>query len=149
MIAYGLWLILAYRYHFLDGVNLLVHEAGHLLFAPFGETLGVLGGTLLQLAVPLAFVASFWRRGERFEAAACGLWAAESLMYTAEYMADANERALPLIGGHIHDWAWLLERAGALEAAEEIGLALRVLASVAVVGTVWAALRLEAGTVLS
>lgn len=138
---YVAWLVVAYRYHFLDGVNLLVHEAGHLFFTPLGRTAHMLGGTLLQLAVPAGFVFSFAARGQRFEAAVCGVWAAESLMYTGEYMADANALALPLVGGHLHDWRWLFERAGVLPAAEEIGLAVHVLAGLAAITAVWLAAR--------
>ena len=36
----------------LDSLNLVFHEAGHPLFSPFGETLHILGGTLMQLLVP-------------------------------------------------------------------------------------------------
>ncbi len=134
---YVAWLVFAYRYHFLDGVNLLVHEAGHVFFGFFGEVLGRLGGTLLQLLFPIAFVAYFARWGQRFEAAVCGVWAAESAMYTAEYIADAQLRALPLVGGHIHDWHWLLSRAGILGWCEEIGLGLHLLASVVAIACVW------------
>ena len=143
MAVYAFWLVVAYRYHFVDNVNLLIHEAGHLVFSPFGETLGMLGGTVLQLFFPLAFVGYFWKRTQRFEAAVCGLWSAESFMYTAEYMADANALALPLVGGHIHDWRWFFERRGVLESAEEIGLALHVIASLAAIVIVWAAARAE------
>ena len=31
---------------FLDGVDLIFHEAGHVLFSPFGPTLMLLGGSL-------------------------------------------------------------------------------------------------------
>src|SRR5690349_1165897 len=45
----------------LDNLHLVTHEAGHLLFGWLGETLGLWGGTLLQLLVPallgIAFVA--------------------------------------------------------------------------------------------
>ena len=59
---------------FLDYVNLAFHEAGHLLFSPFGSTLGYLGGTILQLLVPMGLVAYFlYRRHEPFSAAIC-LW---------------------------------------------------------------------------
>ena len=64
-------------------------------------------------------------------------------MYTAKYMADANRLALPPIGDHANDWRHLLERAGALESAEEIGLALHLLASTAAIGAVWWTIRLE------
>ena len=139
--VYVCWLVVAYRYHFLDGVNLLVYEAGHLVLAPFGQTLSMLGGTLLQLAFPLAFVVYFARRAQRFEAAVCGVWAAESGMYTATYMADANALALPLVGGHLHDWRWLFQRAGILDAAEEIGIGVHALASLGAIVAVWAAAR--------
>lgn len=69
------------------------------------------------------------------ECAASG--ASESLMHTGEYMADANALALPLVDGHLHDWRWLFERAGVLPAAEEIGLAVHVLASLAALTAVW------------
>jgi hypothetical protein len=125
------WLVLFYRYHFLDGVNLLIHEAGHVIFSPLGLTIGVLGGTILQLAFPIAFVVYFARRHQNLEAGLCTVWAAESLMYTAEYMADANVQELPLIGGHIHDWNFLLGQAGWLGAAEGIAATLHFLASLA------------------
>jgi hypothetical protein len=47
------WLSFGYRYHFLDGVNLLIHEAGHVVFGSVGQTVAVAGGTILQLAFPL------------------------------------------------------------------------------------------------
>jgi hypothetical protein len=135
--VYVVWLAAAYRYHFIDGVNLLVHEAGHVLFGSLGAVLGTLGGTLLQLLFPIAFVTYFWRRAQRFEAGICGVWAAESAMYTAEYMADAQAQALPLVGGHIHDWHWLLSRAGLLGACEELGALLHITASAVAIGAVW------------
>ena len=150
MCVYAAWLVLFYRYHWVDGINRLVHEVGHVVCSPLarisagGQTLAVLAGPLLQLAVPFYITFRLWRRGEGIPAAVCALWSAESLMYTAEYMADANRLALPLIGGHPHDWRTLLERAGALESAEEMGLALHLLASAAAVGIVWRTIRLEA-----
>lgn len=141
--VYAAWLVLVYKYHFIDNVNLLIHEAGHVLFGFMGEQMGFLGGTILQLAFPAAFVIHFLRRSQRFEAAVCTLWLSESGMYTATYMADANEQALPLVGGHIHDWWWLFGRWGVLDSAEEIGLGVRVLASLGAVGAVWWAARIE------
>lgn len=149
MCVYAAWLVFFYRYHWVDGINLLIHEAGHLIFSPLarlsptGETLAVLGGPLLQLAVPLFITHRLWRRGESTPAAVAALWSAESLMYTAEYLGDATRLALPLIGDHPNDWHLLLDHAGALESAEEIGLALHLLASTAAVAATWRAIRLE------
>ena len=139
--VYVAWLAFGYRYHFLDGVNLLIHEAGHVLFSPLGQTMSVAGGTILQLLFPLAFVVHFWRRGQRFAAAICGVWASESLMYTARYLGDAQAQELPLIGGHIHDWNYLLGQAGLLESAPGLGTGLHILASLAAIGCVWLAWR--------
>lgn len=147
--AYVVWLAVAYRYHFIDGVNLFVHEAGHVIFGPFGNVLGTLGGTLLQLLFPIAFVIYFWRRAQRFEAGVCGVWAAESGMYTAEYMADAQARVLPLVGGHIHDWNWLLGRGGILGACEELGALLHVTASAIAIGAAWLVAREAASSAQS
>ena len=130
---YVLWLSFAYEYHFLDGVNLAFHEAGHLFLSFGGQTLHVLGGTLGQLFFPAACAFHFLRRGERFEASVMGIWGAESLMNVATYLGDAEAQALPLVGGHIHDWHWLLSRAGMLPACQEIAWALHAAASLAAI----------------
>ncbi len=50
---------------FLHGVNLVFHEAGHLIFGFFGQFVGVLGGSLNQVLIPaicvVAFVRTHWR----------------------------------------------------------------------------------------
>ena len=43
-------------YRWLDDLDLAIHETGHLVFAFGGETLTLLGGTLFQLLVPIAFI---------------------------------------------------------------------------------------------
>ncbi len=134
---YVLWLMFDYRYHFLDGANLFVHEAGHVVFGMFGELASVLGGTLLQLLFPLLFAYYFWNRGQRFEAALCGVWFGESGMYTARYITDAQTQELPLLGGGIHDWNWILDRAGMLEWSQALGLVVHMLASIVAMVSVW------------
>ena len=134
LLPYALWLIYAYEYHFLDGVNLALHEGGHLVFAFFGQTLHVLGGTLVQLFFPAACLFHFAQRGERFEASLMALWLAESAMYTARYLGDARAQQLPLVGGHIHDFHWLLSHVGLLEWCEQISRVLHGGASLLALG---------------
>jgi hypothetical protein len=134
LFLYVAWLVFAYEYHFLDGVNLLLHEGGHVVFSLFGNTVHVLGGTLGQLLFPLAFVAYFLHRGQRFEAFVVGIWFSESVMNVARYLGDAETQALPLVGGHIHDWNWLLTRWGRLEDAAELGREVHMLGSLLAVG---------------
>jgi hypothetical protein len=97
---------------FLDSIDLAIHESGHLLFSPFGETLGFLGGTLFQLLLPAAFVGYFLRRDDRFAAAVSLWWVAQNCWNISVYVADARAQELPLVGGGEHDWAYLLDRAG-------------------------------------
>lgn len=96
----------------LDSVDLAIHETGHLVFAPFGELLGMAGGTLFQLILPCAFVVYFFTRSDRFGAAVCLWWVAQNCWNISVYVADARAQELPLVGGGEHDWAYLLDRAG-------------------------------------
>ena len=114
LVPYVLWLVFAYQWHFLDGVNLLLHEGGHVCFFMFGQTLYMLGGTIGQLFFPAACAVHLWRQGRTFEGWVTGIWLAESLMSVARYMGDAQAMALPLVGGDTHDWNWLLARWGLL-----------------------------------
>jgi len=125
---YVAWLGLAYEFHFLDYVNLTFHEAGHVFLAPFGPVLGMLGGTLGQLFFPVVCGVHFLREGKRASALVCGVWFSESLMYVAHYMADAREMSLPLVGGEIHDWNWLLGRMGWLDATQVLAGSLHFVA---------------------
>ncbi|HYW09618.1 MAG TPA: hypothetical protein VE913_21830, partial [Longimicrobium sp.] len=56
VLGMSLWAVLYLRdadaFGLLDSVDLPIHETGHLVFAPFGEFMGFLGGTLLQLILP-------------------------------------------------------------------------------------------------
>ncbi len=129
------WIIFAYDYHFIDGVNLLFHEAGHLFAAFFGQTMHFLGGTLGQLFFPVACAFHFVVQRQFFETFLMGIWFAESLMNTARYLGDAMAQSLPLVGGHIHDWNWLLTRWGLLESCESIAMGLHLFASLVAIGS--------------
>ncbi|HEY9036492.1 MAG TPA: hypothetical protein VIM96_07225 [Pseudomonadales bacterium] len=137
LVPYSLWLVFAYQYHFIDGANLLFHEGGHVVFGFMGETLHFLGGTVGQLFFPAACAIYFWREDKRFESLVCAFWLGESLMYMAEYMSDAKDRVLPLVGGGIHDWHWLFSEWGVLNACRGIGGFFHLLASVLVLGCLW------------
>jgi hypothetical protein len=111
------------NYTLLDWANLAIHEAGHLVFQPFGEVLMLLGGSLLQVALPAAIAAeSAWRRKERFGAGMVLLWTAESMANVSVYIADASARSLPLLTDDpdTHDWWQLLGRWDLLEADSTI-----------------------------
>jgi hypothetical protein len=101
---------------------ILFHEAGHVIFMPFGETLRVAGGTLGQLLMPWICAVSLYRRGDNFGSAICLGWMAMSLMDASIYAYDAADPILPLIGGgtgadSFHDFVFLFDRFGQLDHA--------------------------------
>ncbi len=112
---------------FLDDINLAIHEAGHLVFQPFGEQGMTLGGSLFQVIVPLAFVAYFLTRRQRFAAAIVMAWVGASLFNVATYIGDARAQELPLVGGEnaVHDWWFLLTEWDLLPRDLEIARAVR------------------------
>ena len=77
-------------------------------------------------------------RRDAFAAAVCRVWLAESLMNVAVYLGDARAQALPLVGGHTHDWHWLLAHAGLLAHCETLARGLHLAAS-AVLMAAWLA----------
>jgi hypothetical protein len=122
----------------LDGVDLAIHETGHLVFNPFGEFIGFAGGTLFQLIMPLLFVGYFWRRGDRHAASVALWWVAQNCGNIATYVADARAQELPLVGGGEHDWFYLLSATGQLEHDHGIARSIRATGSVLLVAsTVW------------
>jgi hypothetical protein len=109
------------NYGFLDSLDLAIHESGHLFFAPLGEFVGFLGGTLMQLLVPALFLAYFWRQRDH-HAASVGLWwIAQNLWNISVYIRDARTQELPLVGGGEHDWAYLLGELDLLAQDQAIG----------------------------
>ena len=113
---------------FLHLVHLPFHEAGHVLLMPFGRFLSVLGGSLFQVAVPLACGAVFLLKNrDPFAASVTLWWAGQSLMDLAPYVADARALRLPLLGGRTgaevegHDWEYLLGALGLMERDVTLG----------------------------
>ncbi len=104
---------------FLHGVNLVFHEAGHVIFSFFGNFLGVLGGSLGQIMMPLVCLGTFLFYRNPFAASVALWWTGQSFMDIAPYINDARALQLPLLGGNIgsdnpdfHDWHHLLRDLG-------------------------------------
>jgi hypothetical protein len=99
----------------LDGVDLVIHEAGHPIFGLLGSHwLMVAGGTFLQLIMPLAFWWDFRRRDQPRSSLVCLAWVGQNFFHIGRYAADARAQELPLVGGGVHDWTYLLETVGLL-----------------------------------
>jgi hypothetical protein len=107
---------------FMHLINLPFHEAGHILFIPFGSFMTSLGGSLFQVALPLGIgVAFLVKNREPFSASIMLWWAGQNLMDVAPYIGDARALQLVLLGGHTgaevegHDWEAILTALGWLQ----------------------------------
>lgn len=114
------------QYRFLDRVDLVIHEAGHMLFRWFGEFLMVIGGTLGQLLVPAGITVYFYLRREMFSSAVALFWVGQNVFNISVYVKDAQAMEMPLVsigGGEdtIHDWNYILLRFGLLRHDQGIG----------------------------
>ena len=127
---------------------ILFHEAGHVVFMPFGEALRVAGGTLGQLLMPFICAVALHRRGDNFGAAICLAWMGMSLIDASVYAYDAADPVLPLIGGgtgsdSFHDFVFLFDRYGQLSRARGWAQAMKAFGAIAVYAALaWAAVLL-------
>lgn len=124
------------------GINLAIHEAGHLVFGFLGEWMMVAGGTILQCAMPVVATWLLVRQGDWFGLPVGGFWEATNFYGVATYMGDARAQELPLVtigGGEpavAHDWTYLLGSAGLLDHDVQLATTLRGLAFLLLWGSI-------------
>ncbi|HMG99784.1 MAG TPA: hypothetical protein VK555_00155, partial [Terriglobales bacterium] len=145
LVFYGWFLVYAFTqdhgFLFIDSVNLVVHEGGHLLFGWLGPTLGLWGGTILQWLVPSLLAAYFFVQRQTTAFAFCMFFFFENWLYTATYMADARTLALPLVTVGDpefaeHDWHAIFSSLGVLQYDTRIAGMVRLLGWCGMSGTV-------------
>jgi len=101
---------------FMHNINLVFHEAGHVIFRLFGRFMTILGGSLFQIMVPLFLaLALLIKNHDNFGAAIGFWWTGQSMIDIAPYIDDARSLSLPLLGGGtgmdrpgMHDWRNIL-----------------------------------------
>jgi hypothetical protein len=116
---------------FMHRVNLVFHEAGHVLFMPFGHFMMVLGGTLGQLLMPaICGTVLLVKNRDAFGASLALWWLGQSIMDCAPYINDARDLQLMLLGGGTgadrpgaHDWENILLDLGLIHREREIAWA--------------------------
>ncbi len=109
---------------FMHLINLPFHEAGHIIFRPFGAFIASFGGTLGQLLMPLICLAVLLlKTRDSFGASVTLWWFAQNFFDIAPYIHDARSGTLPLLGGNVghsspygfHDWEFILTESGFLK----------------------------------
>jgi hypothetical protein len=138
--VYFLWIAYApMQGSFLDLVDLPIHETGHLIFRPFGEFLGIAGGSLFQVILPSVFVGYFVWRLQYYSAAIVLLWVGQSILNVWIYASDAVVMQLVLTSGitgsegGFHDWNYLLTRTGLLGSTKMVAGAIRAVGTIVII----------------
>lgn len=107
---------------FIRLVDLVFHEAGHVIFGFFGSFIAALGGSLNQVLIPALCAFHFWRQKQIASASAAVFWMGENIIGVAIYVADGRDMKLPLLAeGLTHDWNYLLSELSLRDAAEPLG----------------------------
>ncbi len=123
--AYFIYYAFTYtQWHFIDTVNLIIHESGHVLFGLFGSFMQILGGSLWQILLPALFVVYFLRWREYFSASLVLFWVGQNFLNVSVYARDAIMMQLPLLGGDAvqHDWNTILSMTHRLTSAPVIAM---------------------------
>ena len=109
------------------GIDLAIHEIGHILWAPLGEFMGFAGGTLTQLLAPVVAGIAFARQRDWFAVSFAVCWLGINCFEVVEYAGDALTRQLPLVSPStalpIHDWAYMLGELGILHHTDTVATA--------------------------
>jgi len=104
----------------LDYINLAFHEAGHVFLGFLPRFIMTLGGTLFQLLIPAACLIHLMRRGANLGWQLCLFWTGENLLNISVYAGDSLKQELPLVGGGVHDWTYLLTEVGLIAHPEGV-----------------------------
>lgn len=112
------------KFHFIDYVNLLIHEGGHGIFSLFGKFVYTLGGTLTQILIPGMFVIYYYVVQKKILFQVFLVWLGQNFINISIYAADARARKLPLLGGKkvYHDWTYILNELGLILYDKEVGM---------------------------
>ena len=105
-------------------VDLVFHEAGHVIFGVFGQFMGALGGSLNQVLIPAICTGYFLWHRQPAAASVALFWTGENLVDVAIYAADGRDMKLPLLAeGLTHDWNWILSELSLRDRADAVGRA--------------------------
>ncbi len=115
-------------------LSLGLHELGHLVFSFLPFFFVALAGSAVEVLVPLAGMAMFLRQPDYFGIGVLGCWLSFNLHGIGRYIADsrAQQGVYVTVGGGDaqHDWEYILDTLGLLNADTAIGGMVRVLAFV-------------------
>lgn len=121
----------------IDTLDLFMHEGGHGIFKIFGQFMYFLGGSLIQVIIPVAAVIVFLKTSGLRSLIGTLYWLGHNLINISIYVGDAPKQQLTLISRHaIHDWRWILGRMGMLDSAGDFAAVISFFGVLALIGAV-------------
>lgn len=127
---------------FMHLIHLPIHEAGHIFFRILGEFMGIAGGSLFQIIVPLVFFGYFLWHKKPFSASIVLFWVGSSIIDVYIYANDAQVMQLPLLSGMtgaeggFHDWNYLLTETNLLNYTPLIAKIIRFLGTLTTIAAI-------------
>ncbi len=120
------------HYTLIDNFDLIIHEPGHLIFSFFGETILMLGGTLMQLILPSLLILYGLRAHKLIWTQLSMCFLAQNLINISVYAGDAVAMKLRLLGppGAKHDWHYLLMKYNMLDMTDDVAMFFLVMAGI-------------------
>ena len=132
---------------FMHLIDTPIHEAGHVFFRILGEFMGIAGGSLFQIIVPMVFCGYFVWHKKMFSAAIVLFWVGNNFLDVYVYANDAVVMQLPLLSGvtgsegGFHDWNYLLTETGLINSTPIIAKIIRfigtIITFVAIIGSIF------------
>jgi hypothetical protein len=122
-----------------------VHELGHVLFRPFGQFLGILGGSLTQWLAPLCLVGGFVKQRDLYALSAGMIFFGIALNQSYCYMDSSFQMEkypdmvfVSLGTGEVtHDWQYIFGTLGMYHSYQGVALLTRG-AALAILWLAWA-----------
>ncbi len=107
-----------------------IHEISHILFAFTNDVLAAAVGSISEVVVTSLVVLAAWQYRSYWLMVFGLLWVMLAMMSMANYMIDAIDRAMPLLGmvpDPVHDWHFVFSELGWLSASRAIGTTVKVI----------------------
>jgi hypothetical protein len=121
----------------IDTVDLFMHEGGHGVFKLFSQFLYFLGGSLIQIILPVTAIIVFLRTSGFRSLTGTLYWLGHNMINVSIYIADAPKQQLTLISRHaMHDWRWLCGYMGIMDSAEDLAAVVSFLGTLSLLGAV-------------
>jgi hypothetical protein len=121
----------------IDTIDLFIHEGGHGIFSFFGRFIYFLGGSLMQIILPVTAIIVFLRTSGLRSLIGTLYWLGHNMINVSIYIDDAPKQQLTLISRHaIHDWRWLCNSMGIMDSAGDLASVVAFLGTVGLLGAI-------------